>query len=218
VDAWTDRLSEYIDDELAGDERRALEQHLETCPECQTTLRELRNVVASAAALPARVPQADLWPGVEHRIRQVRPARRVISLSLPQIAAAAVVLMALSGGLVWMLRPPTPPPTQQAGVAPIRPGDRAPGTALPVSFADETYDRAVSDLQRALEEGRGRLDPGTVQIIEKNLAAIDAAIVQAQRALESDPSNTYLNTHLVEARRRKLALLRRINGITDPEG
>jgi tetratricopeptide (TPR) repeat protein len=89
---------------------------------------------------------------------------------------------------------------------------------LPVSLADATYDKAVTDLQQALAQDRSRLDPNTVQIIEKNLRTVDEAIAQAQRALEADPSNTYLNSHLADARRRKLALLRAVNLVANPEG
>jgi hypothetical protein len=34
-------LLEYVDDELEGSERRALEEHLETCPECAARARSL---------------------------------------------------------------------------------------------------------------------------------------------------------------------------------
>jgi hypothetical protein len=218
VDPWTDRLSEYIDDELTDGERGALEQHLSSCHGCRVALAELRAVVNRASTLPPRVPAQDLWPGVLTRIRTVRPVQRRISLSFTQLAAAAVVLMALSGGLVWMLRQPAAIERPQSGTEAVDRTDRTPATALPVSFADETYAKAVADLQQALEQGRDRLDPDTVRIVQQNLAAIDAAIAQAQSALESDPSNTYLNGHLVDARRRKLALLRSVSALADPEG
>ena len=48
-----------------------------------------------------------------------------------------------------------------------------------------------------------------MQVIERNLDAIDAAIAEARAALDRDPANTYLNSHLADARRRKLDLLRR---------
>jgi hypothetical protein len=41
------------------------------------------------------------------------------------------------------------------------------------------------------------------------LKSIDDAIDQCRRALQADPSNVYLNTHLADARQRKLVLLRR---------
>ncbi len=74
--------------------------------------------------------------------------------------------------------------------------------------AAENYAAAVEDLERVLSAGRGQLDTTTVRVIEQNLAVIDQAIAQAQRALLADPANLYLNTHLAETMRRKLDLLR----------
>lgn len=218
MDPWTDRLSDYLDDELELAERSALEQHLATCEACRDTLAALQRVIARASQLPPLVPTSDLWPGIEQRVCAIRPVRRTVTFSFGQLAAAAILLVAVSAGLAWvLLRGPssTPSSTVPETASFSRP---RPSTALPVSFADETYDRAVADLERALEDGRARLDPNTVRIIEKNLQTIDAAIAQAQRALEADPSNTYLNGHLASARQRKLALLRSVSRMTDPEG
>jgi len=74
--------------------------------------------------------------------------------------------------------------------------------------AAQSYAAAVADLERVLAEGRGRLDTTTVRVIEQNLAAIDRAIAEAQRALDADSANLYLNSHLAETMRRKLDLLR----------
>jgi hypothetical protein len=71
-----------------------------------------------------------------------------------------------------------------------------------------TYASAVDDLERILAEGRGRLDSTTVRVLEQNLALIDQAIAQAQRAVAADSANAYLNTHLAETMRRKIDLLR----------
>lgn len=218
MDPWTDRLSEYLDDELQAEERAAMERHLRECGECRSALDDLRAVVSRARSLRPRTPEADLWPGIEQRVAGLRPVRRTFTFSVAQLAAAAIVLMALSGGLVWMLRQSSPG-TTGVGERATASQRRVPDTALPVRFADQTYDQAVSDLQRTLSQDRARLDPNTVAVIEKNLATIDAAIEQAQRALEADPSNTYLNSHLADARRRKLAWLRSVSALAaDPEG
>jgi hypothetical protein len=66
----------------------------------------------------------------------------------------------------------------------------------------------VDDLERILAEGRGRLDTTTVRVLEQNLALIDRAIAQAQRAVAADSANVYLNSHLAETMRRKIDLLR----------
>jgi tetratricopeptide (TPR) repeat protein len=92
-----------------------------------------------------------------------------------------------------------------------------PDVVRPVNFADPQYDAAVSDLERALDERRNDLNPRTVEILERNLKLIDAAIAQARQALEQDPGNAYLNRHLVESRRRKLELLRRAASINEAD-
>ena len=84
-----------------------------------------------------------------------------------------------------------------------------------VSLADDQYDAAVADLEKALKLGRGKLDTATIAIVEQNLQTIDQAIAQAREALSADPANSYLTGHLVEARRRKLDLLRRATALTD---
>ena len=61
-DAFTDRLTDYLDGEdLSARDRAEIDAHLETCFRCQATLAELREVAAHAASLPAAAPTVDLW-------------------------------------------------------------------------------------------------------------------------------------------------------------
>jgi anti-sigma factor RsiW len=216
-DRWTERLSEYLDDELPGADRAALEAHLTTCTACSAVLSDLRRVVAHAGRLEPRGSSRDLWPGIAARIGATpRGSSKVVeisshramrwSFSLPQLAAAAILLMTLSGGTVWWLRAPTSVPAYTA-TAP-RPGNGAPTAMNASATATQSYAAAVADLERVLAGGRNQLDTATVRVIQQNLAAIDQAIGQAQRALAADPANLYLNTHLAETMRRKLDLLR----------
>jgi len=87
----------------------------------------------------------------------------------------------------------------------------------PVGFSDAQYDAAVADLEKALKAGRGRLDKSTIEVVEHNLQIIDQAIAQAREALVGDPANSYLSGHLVEARRRKLDLLRRAAALAETD-
>ena len=89
--------------------------------------------------------------------------------------------------------------------------------AASVGMADVQYDAAVTDLEKALKLGRGRLDAATISVVEHNLQIIDQAISQAREALAADPANAYLSSHLVEARRRKLDLLRRAAALADTD-
>jgi anti-sigma factor RsiW len=220
-DPWTDRLSEYVDGELPEWERHALESHLESCTDCSVIVSDLRRVVRRARTLKNPPPATDLWPGIAARIgagaakahdvvdlSAQRRVRRRWAFSLPQLAAAGIALMTVSGGTVWFLSGSA---RQSVVLAPTPSAPSASAPAVSVSMrpsAAQSYAVAVADLERVLAEGRGKLDTTTVKIIEKNLAAIDRAIAEAQRALDADSGNLYLNTHLAETMRRKLDLLR----------
>jgi anti-sigma factor RsiW len=217
-DQWTDRLSEYLDGELPDGERIALEAHLQSCGECSGVLAELRQVVTRARMLDNEAPRRDLWAGIAQRIGatggwsgtvdlESRRAARRWSFSLPQLAAAGIALMAVSGGSVWLLRSPAQQRVPSAVTVPLG-NPQAINAAINPRSTSQSYATAVADLERVLASGRGQLDTTTIRVIEQNLAAIDRAIAQAQRALDADPANLYLNTHLAETMRRKLALLR----------
>jgi anti-sigma factor RsiW len=226
---WTDRLSDFLDDELAADERREVEAHLAGCGECRAVLDDLTRVIARAKTLEPRPPQRDAWPEIAARVERigVRPAARRVVFTLPQALAASLVVALLSGAVVWLAvgsRNGLRDATAVVAGGPTATADRAPQAFKPadagadvsnVSYADAQYDAAVADLEKALKDGRGRLDTSTIAIVEHNLQIIDQAIEQARQALEADPANSYLSSHLVEARRRKLDLLRRAAELTE---
>jgi len=208
-DQWTDRLSEYLDGEVTGPERTALEAHVASCDACRTTLDELRRVVTNARALDDRPPTVDLWPAIATRIglasqSKVRPLARRFAFTVPQLVAAAVVLALLSGGAAWLIGRRGTVPTQR-----VQASERTPAFLNASAYpGDPRYAAQVADLERAVAQGRGRLDTATVRVIERNLRIIDRAIRGAQSALAADPANSYLNLHLAQEMRRKLELLR----------
>ncbi len=210
-DRWMDQLSEYLDGELPATDRAALEAHLRTCSDCSALLDDLRRIVDRARGVEEYLPMRDLWPGIASRIGATpAPSPRIgrrWSFSMPQLAAAAIFLMTLSGGTVWFLQSSSWSSASRAvATAPIP--AVAPVAINASGSASQSYSAAIADLERVLAGGRGQLDTTTVRVIEQNLAAIDRAIAQAQRALQADPANLYLNTHLAETMRRKLDLLR----------
>jgi putative zinc finger protein len=222
TDQWTNRLSEYLDGDLAANDRAALEAHLAGCAACRATLAELERVVARAQALEDRPPANELWSGIAERIgvsagpgvvrladRRERHARRRMVFSIPQAIAAGVTLMLLSGGAAWLALRSAPTEIVVEGEG------RTDGPN--VRTATMNYDLAVADLERTLDAGRDRLDSATVRVLEENLALIDRAIAQARRALDADPANAYLNHHLADTMRRKLQLLRRANSIASAQ-
>jgi len=241
---WIDRLSEYHDDELTPEERAACEAHLAECTTCREALADVKAVVLMARSDRDRMPVADLWPGIQAKIdlgpadlsaeasakaeaephtewgrASARP-RRQITFSLPQLALAASLLIAVSAAVAYVAagrvagpQPLTTVARELPVVAMAEPMLAPSADVVPANFADAAFDRAVSDLERMLNEQRDELDPRTIVIIERNLAVIDEAIRQARAALDADPANTFLNSHLADTRRRKLELLRRATSI-----
>jgi len=204
-DDWTDRLSEYLDGDLSHAERTALEAHLAVCPECGGVLGELRAVVATARSLPELPPAHDLWPAVAERTRDVVPFRPRLARALPgwvRYAAAAAVFAALGSGVTWMALQRSVLPV--VGIVP----PAVPVTPQTVASVPHGTDAAVAELETILRQGQSRLDSSTVRIVTQNLARIDSAIAQAQRALAADPRNAYVSRHLAETERRKIELLR----------
>lgn len=134
-DEWTDRLSEYLDDELLPAERLAFEEHLRFCVGCRATLEQLRAVKVRAAALRDRDPGPHVWTAVAERIGApdvsldepvdelaARRERKRIQFPWMRVAAVAAVL-ALGIGIGRMSRRPDTLPTARVGAP-------APGTPM----------------------------------------------------------------------------------------
>jgi predicted anti-sigma-YlaC factor YlaD len=205
-DTFEDRLSEYLDGELAPAERAAIDAHLSTCENCRGVLEDLQRVIARAGVVQDSGPARDLWPGVLARIgissARVSVVRRILtsrlSFTVPQLAAAALALMVLSGGLVWMAKSGDP----RADFQPLSADSQRPAAEA------QTYEETLAVLQKALQSQRANLDPDTRRALDENVAAADRTIEDCRRGLRADPENSALKAQLAAAERRKLSLLR----------
>jgi anti-sigma factor RsiW len=58
----TDRLTDYLEGALDVESRHSLEEHLESCPECSTTFKELRATISLLGRLksPHTDPTSDM--------------------------------------------------------------------------------------------------------------------------------------------------------------
>jgi anti-sigma factor RsiW len=215
----TDSLSDYLDEELELSRREEVDAHLLECAACAATLADLRLVVARAREIPlefsgdASEPLPDLWPAIEARITS-RPrvavvrggawTDRRVTFTMTQLAAACVALAIISGTAVWYART-----TGRRDAGQLIPSSDAVTAVAPASTEGPATSTAVEELRRALASGRDDLDPATVQTLEESLITIEVAILQARRALEADPRNSYVRAHLDETMRRKVELLHR---------
>jgi hypothetical protein len=225
---WTARLSEYLSDELSGADKLAVEAHLATCDECNRALQDLARVVDEADALGDIEPPADLWPGIAAAIvassdsagdahdgarviafpgaRAPRASVDRVEVSRRGLAAAAVVLVALTAAAAWFAGSTAAAPGQPAADPFAGPA----GAIAPVSGEappPEAMAGELAVLEDVLASARSVLDPNTVRVLERNLGVIEQAIADSREALAQDPGNTFLAQHLERMYRRKLVYL-----------
>ena len=209
-DPWVDRLSEYLDGDLSTGERRACEEHVAHCAGCATALDEMRRLVSRAERMNRPIePGRDLWPGIAKRLAS-KPgdtaASRLPSLIAwlrPQLAAAALVVVACLAVLVWVLHVRSEQPVQPATAA-----QPVPAPAPPTE-TDHEYEKTVANLQRQAH-ARLTLDPHLVSVLDENLATLDAAIASYRDALAEDPGDPQLRGRLHAARQKKLEVLQQV--------
>jgi len=140
-------------------------------------------------------------------------------LSVPQLAAAAIVLMVCSASVTWWAGADLGPNRTEAS--------RSAATLFEPSHASTDLSgvpagiaKQVAELQDTLAAARGRLDPTTERIIRKNLAVIDRAIAESRAALAADPGDPFLEEHLDRTYQRKVTYLREaariVRGVSAP--
>ena len=205
-------VSDRLDGTLSDTERAQLDAHLGACAVCREVARDLEQIHAAAASLPALTPSHDLWNGINARIEapvvSLESHRRspIARWSTRQFAAAAAVLMAVTAGGTWFVAVRSAgAPTERVATSP------GPRTEL-VSVASEkgmaAYEGEIGTLRNIIETRRGELDSATVAVLEKNLKLIDQAISESKAALASDPASTFLADQVSRAYDTKLELLR----------
>lgn len=209
-------LNEFIDGELDSGRLRKAERHLAGCPGCRAEEGELRRLIDAAAALPrTKMPDRDLWAGIAAAAskgspapggRAVRRGRSLAWLTLPRLAAAAVVLVGLTVAVTLKVVRPG-----REGPVPQPRGPSVTAVAMPADFraAEAEFQQATDMLNAVIERRRGELSPETVALVEDNLQIINGAIAAVQSAIETDPGNRDLGLLLTTMYRTRIDLLQR---------
>lgn len=207
-----EELQDFREELLSPERQEEIRAHIQECPDCRKDLAAFSELLVDLGNLPVEAePSRDLWPQIRWRIEAAgtsvrEPARgRGITIPVWQLLAAGIILALISGGAVWAvmsgtLRGPVPVATAPASVT-------GPGASVAGYAAYDEYTDAVADLEMVVEGGRHVLDPGTVRILEENLAIIDRAILESGEALAQDPGSRTLRRLLSRTMRKKMDLL-----------
>ena len=208
-----ERLDDWVDGALTGAEALAVESHLAGCAQCRGRERQLRQLLAHAAALPRGVaPPRDLWPGIAERIERGSFWSALAASWHPlALAAAAAVVLGLSM-LLWNGSGPEAVRTvAMPGTSPSLRPVTVTGIADPVlAAAARDYEAAATALLEALQRRRAALPPEDLARVEANLEVIDRALEEVRQALVKDPASPELNRMLVATHRKKVDVLRRV--------
>ncbi len=198
-------LGDYLDGLLEPADATMVEDHVAACEECRSELEALRALVASAAELnPSIEPPHDLWPGIDRRLDRVPLRERTLwSLRYPLVAATLALVIVSSTITAIFVGGGWGSASSFDGVSLL-----AEWTA-----AEASYQRAAAALAATLAEKREALEPGTIELIDRNLGVIDAARQESRQALAADPGNRALVAMLASIYEKKLDVLRQLNGI-----
>jgi hypothetical protein len=222
----TPRMHDLVDGLLSASEVEDAKAHVEKGGACREEYARLSEVVGTLRSLPrsAEAP-AGLWAGIEGRLGEADPGEMTssetpvaevvplpvahhtegrLSFSVPQLAAAAVVISVLSAGTVWMALS-----GGQTLPAPVSVAETPQESAAQsVSLDVQQYDVPIAELEEILDRGRALLSRETLLTLETSLRTIDEAIEEVQDALERDPASELLSRMLVNHQRTKLRVLR----------
>ena len=183
----------------------------------------LRALLARVAELPRTIePPADAWAGIRSAItapvaagmQAAAPRRPVAFWQQPVFLAAAAALLVIgsSASTARLIgrRAAADVPRPVAVSPPVeRPRSGGPANLAEFTVIENDYIRMASQLSEAVQSDESRLAPETIAKLNESLRVIDAAILEARRALADDPANRAIVDLLSGSYEQKLDLLRR---------
>jgi len=209
------QISEYVDVRLNERKAARLNAHLAKCSECREILKDFQAIAAGARRLETPDPPERVWLRIRSelekstvaapvglRVRAEASRRSFWSLGPAWrfAAAAALLLVAVGGGLFWGVRM-----GRQSVPVLAENGER---TALAkLDEAERYYILAIQSLSEAFAVGRENLPVEIAEIFEKNFEVFDATIRVCREAVLMEPEDIQARAFLLSAYREKMAFL-----------
>ncbi len=174
--------------------------------------QELNDLMSRVARLPREIsPPADAWEGIATTITKPSRPIAIAFWQRPGFLAAAGLLL-VAGSAITAIS--IDRMDRVSELAAVSPAPVASGSDARVAFAEFTkrendYISMSNRLVEMLESDQMQLAPQTIEKLKESIRVIDAAIVEARRALAEDPADTQLMEMLSKSYDQKLDLLKR---------
>ena len=207
-------VSEYVDGTLDGRRVSELERHIQTCPACRELFEDFKAMKIAASGLETPEPGGAVWLRIKDRVAAGRtaaepagpvrlPGRWGFGLSVPALrlaGAAALTLVLVASGVYVGLR-------MRGRGADRYPRNSEKYTLAKLDEAEAYYEKAIKSLAEAFSGERGTMMPQAAEIVERNLAVIDATIQACREAVRKEPEDLQARSYLLEAYMDKVACL-----------
>ena len=175
---------------------------------------KLRDLLERTAQLPREIePPAEAWGAIRAAI-EAPASRRVAFWQRPAFLLAASLVLVATSSLVTALalsrRDAAPSIALQRAVEdPTSSREGAPASLAEFTARENDYISTANRLSAIIESGQVQLTPQTIAKLKESVRVIDAAILEARRALAEDPANTQLMEMLSTSYSQKVDLLER---------
>ena len=180
----------------------------------------LTDLQRMTAQLPREIaPPEDAWKRIK---AQIDLETELVTMPLrhrerawwqrPAALAAAAMLLVAGASLTTALvigRRMIASPSRPVAAAPAPPQQSGVATLAEFTAIENDYIATANILSATIESGKTELSPETIAKLKESLRVIDAAIVEARRALAEDPANRTLIEMLSTSYSQKVDLLRR---------
>ena len=211
-------LDDFIDDELSGDRRDAVERHVASCTRCRERVARRRSLGRAARELATEIaPPRDLWPEIRDSLE---PGRRTETtgrgVAWTRWGALAASFLLVSVAAITALRDRNVAPTESDDLG-LVPGGATPTASTGTGHllaAELEYEAATELLMAAIEGKREHLSPEALEVLERNLAIIDTAIDEIRDSLDEAPDARGREQTLTAMYRRRIELLRRVSRLS----
>jgi len=204
-------IGELLEESIKEEDRKELEKHLESCPECRDLLADFREIKCRAAELPKLEPSPEVWPAVLSGVRRERRAGARSSAILGWLdrlfppgrpryafAAALTVLLVVGGFFLFRALRPAISPTAGNGDA---------YTMAKLEEAETHYRLAIRALTEASAAQKTQLDASTIERMDRDLRAIDGIIAACREEVRKDPRSVEARVYLLGAYKGKVDFL-----------